>query len=156
MASAERPHRDIAQNRKARRNFEILDRIEAGLVLRGTEVKTLRSGQVSIEEAYVKARADGLWLVNAHIAEYERGNVFNHEPDQERKLLVHRAEWQKLRQRVKEKGLTLVPLRLYFSGRWAKLELGLARGRKLHDKREAIRDREDGRALRAARARGRR
>ncbi|TAH38487.1 MAG: SsrA-binding protein SmpB [Planctomycetota bacterium] len=153
MPAPERPTRDVAQNRKARRNFEILDRLEAGVVLQGTEVKTLRAGQASIEEAYIKARADGLWLVNAHIAEYERGNVFNHEPDQERRLLVHKREWQRLRQRVREKGLTLVPLRLYFRGKWAKIELGLARGRQLHDKRAAIRDREAARALQGARGR---
>lgn len=153
MSTPERSIHEVAQNRKARRNYEILDRLEAGLVLQGTEVKTLRSGQVSIEEAYIKARADGLWLVNAHIAEYARGNVFNHEPDQERRLLVHRREWGKLRQRVREKGLTIVPLRLYFHGKWAKVELGLARGRQLHDKREAMRDREDARSLRGARRR---
>ena len=143
--------RDVAVNRRARRNYEILDRLEAGLALSGTEVKTLRSGKVSLEEAYVKARADGLWLIGAHIAEYDQGNVHNHEPTRPRRLLIRKRELFKWSQRAKEKGLTMVPLKLYFRGKWAKVEIGLGRGKKLFDKRETIKKRESDRALRRMR-----
>ena len=143
--------RDVAVNRRARRNYEILDRLEAGLALSGTEVKTLRSGKVSLEEAYVKARADGLWLIGAHIAEYDQGNVHNHEPTRPRRLLIRKRERFKWSQRAKEKGLTMIPLKIYFRGKWAKVEIGLGRGKKLFDKRETIKKRESDRALRRMR-----
>ena len=151
MPAPDRPLREIARNRKAKRDYEILDTVEAGIVLTGTEVKSLRAGKVSLQEAYVKARRDGLWLVKAHIEEYTQANRFNHEPERDRKLLLRRREIQKLRQRVREKGLTLVPLRLYFRGPWAKLEIGVGRGRKLYDKRELVKKREAERAMRRAR-----
>lgn len=149
----ERPVKDVAVNRKARRNFDLLDRLEAGLALSGTEVKTLRAGRVSLEEAFVKAIDGELWLIGAHLAEYAEGNQFNHEPTRQRRLLLHRRELAKWSQRAREKGLTMVPLRIYFRGRWAKVEIALARGRRLHDKREAMRQREDQRVLRGLRRR---
>jgi SsrA-binding protein len=148
MSENERPVKEIAANRRARRNYEILDTLEAGLALSGTEVKTLRAGRVSLEEAYVKLTADEFWLVGAHIAEYEQGNVFNHEPTRARRLLVHRRERRKWAQKMKEKGLTMIPLKLYFRGRWAKLEIALARGRKTHDKRQETRQKEMKKVLR--------
>ncbi len=148
MSENERPVKEIAANRRARRNYEILDTLEAGLALSGTEVKTLRAGRVSLEEAYVKLTGEELWLVGAHIAEYEQGNVFNHEPTRPRRLLVHRRERRKWGQKMKEKGLTMIPLRLYFRGRWAKLEIALARGRKTHDKRQETRQKEMKKVLR--------
>jgi len=135
-------------NRKARREFEILETVEAGLSLVGTEVKSLRNGQVSLNEAFVRARHDGLWLEQAHFAEYVQGNLNNHEPLRPRRLLVHRNELLRLLQKTKEKGLTLIPLKVYFQGRWAKMELGLGRGRKLHDKRQVVKDREASREIR--------
>ena len=148
MSENERPVKEIAATRRARRNYEILDTLEAGLALSGTEVKTLRAGRVSLEEAYVKLTGEELWLVGAHIAEYEQGNVFNHEPTRPRRLLVHRRERRKWGQKMKEKGLTMIPLRLYFRGRWAKLEIALARGRKTHDKRQETRQKEMKKVLR--------
>ncbi|HEX9794095.1 MAG TPA: SsrA-binding protein SmpB [Planctomycetota bacterium] len=148
MNESERQILEVAVNRKARRDYEILDRFECGIVLQGTEVKTLRAGRVSLEEAYVRPREKALWLVGAHLDEYTQANVFNHEPTRERKLLMRKRELVRLSQRVKEKGLTLVPLRVYFLGKWAKLEIGIGRGRKFHDKREAVRKRETDRVLR--------
>ncbi|RMH03176.1 MAG: SsrA-binding protein SmpB [Planctomycetota bacterium] len=153
MNEKERPVRDVAVNRRARRNYEILDTLEAGLALSGTEVKTLRAGRISLEEAYVKVVGGGLWLVGAHIAEYEQGNQFNHEPTRPRRLLVHRRELRKWHQRAREKGLTMIPLRVYFRGRWAKVEVALARGRRRHDKRQEMRKREDQKVLRRLRRR---
>ncbi len=135
-------------NRKARREYEVLETLEAGIALVGTEVKSLRAGQVSLNEAFIRARRDGLWLEQAHFGEYAQGNLHNHEPLRPRRLLVHRAEQLRLLQRSKEKGLTLVPLKLYFKGKWAKVELGLGRGRKLHDKREVVKSREAAREIR--------
>ncbi len=148
MPAPDRPLRLVAENRKARRDYEVLDRLEAGLALRGTEVKSVRAGRISLAEAYVKVRGDGLWLVGAHIEEYSHGNIHNHEPTRPRRLLVHRREWLRWAQKAREKGLTLVPLRVYFRGPWAKVEVGLCRGRRLHDKREVIRKRETERTLR--------
>ena len=129
----------LALNRKARFEYEILDEVECGLVLRGTEVKSLRQGGGSIAEAYALVRAGELWLVNSHIPEYAQGNIHNHVPTRERKLLVHRKEIARWDRQVREKGVTMVPLELFFKGHLVKLRLGLARGKKLHDKREAKR-----------------
>jgi SsrA-binding protein len=129
-------------NRRARHLYEFLEVLETGIALEGTEVKALRAGQVSLAEAFVRVRPDGLWLEQAHFAEYAQGNVHNHEAVRPRRLLVHRKEAAKLQQKVKEKGLTLVPVRMYFKGRWAKVEIALARGRQLHDKRAQVRDRD--------------
>ena len=153
-AKPDRKHRVIADNRKARFNYEIGEVFEAGIALTGTEVKSLRVGKASIGESYADARGGELWLVNANIAEYLQAGRFNHAPKRPRRLLLHRRQINKLRGAVEREGMTLVPLKLYFNekGR-AKIELALARGKKLHDKRETEKkrswERERGRLLRA-------
>lgn len=143
MAKPERKLKVVAVNRKARRNYEIEDTIEAGLMLQGSEVKSLREGQANIAESYASAEDDELFLINAYIPEYAQANRANHEPRQMRKLLLHRREIDRLAAAVDRDGMTLVPLRLYFNERGiAKLELALARGKKLHDKRETERKRD--------------
>jgi len=137
-------------NRKAKREYEIIETLEAGISLLGTEVKSLRAGRVSLAESYVKPKSDGLWLESAHFGEYSNGNVHNHDPLRSRRLLVHKAESTKLLQRVREKGLTLIPLRIYFSGKNAKVEIALGRGRNIHDKRQVVKDREAQRDVRRA------
>jgi SsrA-binding protein len=132
----------IAQNRSASYHYTILEKFEAGLVLRGTEVKTLRAGQVTLRDAYAEVRAGEFWLQNAHVPEYLPGGPYNHTALRARKLLLHRREIDKLAGMIQQKGLTLVPLRLYFKNGIVKCELGLARGKKLHDRRQAERDRE--------------
>ena len=132
----------IATNRKAYHNYFIQDSIEAGISLTGTEIKSLRSGRVSLGEAYVRPEAGELWLVNAHIARYEAASRLSHEPRRPRKLLLHRKEINKLSSRIAEKGLTLVPLRIYLKDHLAKVSIALAKGKKLYDKREAITRRE--------------
>lgn len=129
----------VAANRRARHEYEILDTWEAGLVLLGTEVKALRAGKASLGDAYAEMRAGEAWLVKMHIGPYDQGNRENHEPFRRRKLLLSTRELRRLRPKLEESGLTLVPLRVYFNKRGlAKVELALARGRKLHDKRDAI------------------
>ena len=153
-AKPDRKHRVIADNRKARFNYQIGEVFEAGIALTGTEVKSLRVGKASIGESYADARGGELWLVNANIAEYLQAGRFNHAPKRPRRLLLHRRQINKLRGAVEREGMTLVPLKLYFNekGR-AKIELALARGKKLHDKRETEKkrswERERGRLLRA-------
>ncbi|MSO58570.1 MAG: SsrA-binding protein SmpB [Thermoleophilia bacterium] len=132
----------IAENRKARHAYDLLERVEAGVQLMGTEVKSLRSGQAELAQAYVEIRGGEAWVVGASIPEYAQGAGANHRPDRDRKLLLHRSEIERLYERVREKGLTLVPLRLYFKGGRVKLEVALARGRNVHDKRHAIAERE--------------
>ena len=133
----------IGENRKARFQYEILERFEAGLVLQGTEVKSLRAGHVSLDEAYARFEGDELWLIGATIPEYSHGNLQNHEPKRRRKCLLHARELTKLKARQQVKGLTIVPLRLYFGGRgFAKVTLGVGQGRKLHDKRQHLKDKE--------------
>ena len=127
----------VANNRRARHEYEILETWEAGLVLQGTEVKALREGHVNLGDAYGEIRDGEGWVVKMHIGPYEQGNRENHEPFRRRKLLLHRREIRKMLPKLEEKGLTLVPLRLYFREGRAKLELGLGRGKKLHDKRDA-------------------
>jgi SsrA-binding protein len=144
--------RTITVNRKAYHDYHILESLEAGIVLTGTEIKSIRAGRVNIRDAYAKPEGDELWLVNAHIAAYEAASRFGHEPNRPRKLLLHRRQIDELAGMVTQKGLTLVPLKLYIKSGVAKLELGVARGKRLHDKREAIArrdtEREIGRALR--------
>ena len=133
--------RTIADNRRARHKFEILEKIECGIVLAGSEVKSLRQGKISLEEAYVRVRAGELWLVGANIAEYRQANVWNHDPNQHRKLLVHKVQLRKLQSKSQEKGLTLIPLRVFFNSRGiVKVLVGVGRGKKLHDKRESLRN----------------
>jgi SsrA-binding protein len=144
--------RAIATNRRARYEYEILETLEAGLVLRGTEVKSLRAGLVNFKDSYATVRSGEVWLLGCHISPYSHGTDANHDPDRDRKLLLHGREITRLARKIAERGLTLIPLRLYFKGGRAKLEVGVARGRKLHDKRSAIREREVRREMdRAAR-----
>lgn len=147
MAQKPQERRSIAQNRRARFEFELLEELECGLELRGTEVKSLRGGQGSIGEAFAHFRGDELFLLGAHIPVYAQGNVHNHEPTRPRKLLAHRRELDKWSKAVREKGVTIVPLELYFQGSRVKLRVALARGKKLYDKRQATRDREDRRNM---------
>lgn len=132
----------IADNRKARHDYELLERFEAGIVLTGTEVKALRDGGAQLGQAYADIRGNEAWLVNASISEYARGNIANHRPERDRKLLLHRREIERIAQALNEKGLALVPLRLYFKEGRAKLELGLGRGKTLYDKRRSIAERD--------------
>jgi SsrA-binding protein len=145
----------IAENRKARHDFELLERFEAGIVLSGTEVKSLREGGATLQQAYADVRDNEVWLVGAHIAEYGSGNIHNHEPDRARKLLLHRKEIDSLLGKVQQRGLTLVPTRLYFKNGRAKVELALARGKERRDKRRDLAkrdaDRQIERALKARR-----
>jgi SsrA-binding protein len=132
----------LAQNRRARHEFTIEDTFEAGIVLTGTEIKSLRAGKVTLSEAYARIEGGEAWLMGAHIAPWEGGNRYNHEPKRNRKLLLHRDEIDELLGKTKAKGLTLVPLRLYLSRGRAKLEIGLARGKQLHDRRRDIAERD--------------
>lgn len=132
----------IATNRKAYHNYHILDSLEAGIVLTGTEIKSIRAGRVSLGDAYVKPEGGELWLMNVHIARYEAGSYMSHTPTRPRKLLLHRKEINNLTSQVLEKGLTLVPLRLYIKNGVAKVEIAPAKGKKLYDKRESIARRE--------------
>ena len=133
----------VATNRKARHDYLIEDTFEAGIVLTGSEIKSIRAGQVNLRDGYAALRDGELWLLNAHIAPYHQASYENHEPRRERKLLMHRREINRLTGKLQEKGLTLVPLQLYLKNSRAKVELGLARGKKLYDKRQAMRERDD-------------
>ena len=132
----------IAVNRKALHDYDILEKVEAGLVLTGTEIKSIRAGLANVRDAYARPDGGELWLVNAHIAPYPQGGIYNHDPMRARKLLLHRGQLSELMANVAQKGLTIVPLRLYIKGHVAKIELGLARGRRQYDKRRAIARRE--------------
>lgn len=140
-------YRRIAANRRARHEFHVLEELECGIALTGTEVKSLRQGQASIAEAYAVIKGGELWLVGAHVPEYAQGNVYNHEPTRERKLLVHRRELAKWNKAVRERGVTIVPLELYFSGSRVKVRVALCRGKRMHDKRQDQRRREDQREI---------
>ena len=140
----------IAENRRARHEYHLLERYEAGLVLTGTEVKSLRDGKAILQRAFGDLREGELYLVGAHIPEYTQGNVQNHDPDRDRKLLLHRRELDQLVGKVQEKGLTLVPTRLYWKDGRAKVELALARGKDLRDKRRDIADRDARRQIERA------
>ncbi len=137
----------VVTNRKARHNYFIQESIEAGIALTGTEIKSIRAGRVSLGDGYVRPEGGELWLVNVHIARYEAGGRLSHEPTRRRKLLLHRKEMAILTSKVKEKGLVLVPLRIYIKGHLAKVEVALGRGKKLYDKREAIARRDIAREL---------
>jgi SsrA-binding protein len=151
--SATAVERVISTNRKAFHNFTILETYEAGLALRGTEVKSLRESQVNFKDCYASIDNGEAWLVGCHISPYHHGSDANHDPERRRKLLLHRREIARLLGKVAERGLTLVPLRLYLKNGRVKVELGLARGKKLHDKRASIRERDERREMaQAARA----
>ena len=128
----------VATNRKAYHNYHIGDSLEAGVALTGTEIKSIRAGRVSLGDAYVRPEAGELWLLNAHIARYEAGSYLSHQPRRPRKLLLHRKQINSLTSRVLEKGFTLVPLKLYIKDSLAKVEVALAKGKRLYDKRESI------------------
>jgi SsrA-binding protein len=133
----------VAENRKARFNYEIEEKLEAGIVLLGSEVKSLRTGKANIADSYALSEGGELYLINAHIAEYSQAGRANHEPTRRRKLLVHRREMGRLAGAIQREGMTIVPLRLYFNARGiAKVQLGLAKGKKLHDKRETEKKRD--------------
>jgi len=138
----------IAQNRKARHDYVVLDTLECGLVLRGSEVKSLRRGQCSLQEAHGRVRDSEVWLVGCDIPEYTEANQFNHDPRRPRKLLLHRREINKFAAQAYEKGLTLVPLKMYFKRGVAKVLLGICRGRQKHDKREKMKKAQDRREIR--------
>lgn len=147
----ERIEKHIATNRKAFYDYAIQEKLEAGIVLQGTEVKSLREGRVNLKESYATVDRGEVFLHQCHISPYSHGNIMNHDPVRRRKLLLHRKEINKLMGKTKQKGLTLVPLRMYFSARGqAKVELGLAKGKKLYDRREAIKGREEGREVERA------
>ena len=132
----------IVNNRKARHEYEIVDTIETGIVLVGTEVKALRDGKANMTDAYARMKKNELWLINLHISPYAMSTVVNHDPLRERKLLVSKLELKKLRRQIDEKGVTLVPLKLYFKGHLVKVSLALARGKKKYDKRASIAERD--------------
>lgn len=132
----------VATNRKAYHNYHIGESIEAGIALTGTEIKSIRNGRVSLGDAYVRPEAGELWLLNAHIARYDAGSYMSHEPKRARKLLLHRKQIDSLASQIAEKGLTLVPVRLYIKDSTAKVAVALAKGKKLYDKRETIARRE--------------
>jgi SsrA-binding protein len=141
----------VATNRKAFHEYFIEDKFEAGIVLRGTEVKSLREGKVNLHDSYASVRGGEVFLHHCHISPYSHGNVMNHDPLRVRKLLLHRNEINKLLGKTQQKGLTLIPLRIYFTARGhAKIELGLAKGKKLYDRRESIKAREAGREVERA------
>ncbi|MBM3172450.1 MAG: SsrA-binding protein SmpB [Chloroflexi bacterium] len=132
----------ITVNRKAYHDYHIMESFEAGIVLTGTEIKSVRAGRVNIRDAYAKPEGNELWLHNAHIAGYQAGSYYNHEPNRPRKLLMHRKQINEMAAMANQRGLTLVPLKLYIKKGIAKLELGVARGKRFHDKRESIAQRE--------------
>ncbi len=146
----------VARNRRAGFDFEIEERIEAGLVLQGSEVKSLRAGNANLADAYAQPRGEELWLVNCRIGEYDKAGPFGHAPVRDRKLLLSRAQIDKLGGKVERAGYTLIPTQLYFRGGWAKVELALARGRTHEDRRGAIAERESKREMDRAMVRGRR
>jgi SsrA-binding protein len=137
----------ITDNRRARHDYHLLERHEAGMVLTGTEVKSLRQGRVTLGSAYADVRDGELWLIGAHIDEYDQGNLANHEPDRDRKLLMKRGEIDSLYGKIREKGLTLVPTKLYFKDGKVKAEIAVARGKELRDKRRDIAERETKRRI---------
>ena len=140
----------ICTNRKARHQYEILDQIECGIVLKGSEVKSLRDGKASLDEAYARVREGELWLVGCDIAVYPQASILNHEPKRPRKLLLHRRELHKFAEQAGHKGLTLVPLSLYFLRGKVKVKIAVARGKKLHDKRESMKRAEATREIQRA------
>jgi len=146
------PNKVVARNRKATHDYFILETYEAGIVLTGTEIKSVREGRINLRDGYAKIDSGELWLYNVHISPYERGSFYNHDPLRPRKLLLRREEIKRLLGKTKEKGLTLVPLSIYIKdNRWAKVEVALAKGKKQYDKRAAIAERDAQRAMERAR-----
>ena len=145
--------RILSDNRSAGHNYHLLDRYEAGLVLTGTEVKAAKSGKIQLKESYAEVAENEAWLLNAHISEYSHGNLMNHSPVRKRKLLLHRSEIEELQAETREKGLTIVPTKLYLKSGRIKVELAVGKGKKFHDKREAIKAKEMQAEAKAAMAR---
>jgi SsrA-binding protein len=137
----------IVTNRKARHDYEIIGSVEAGLVLLGSEVKSLREGRANISDAYARIKGGELWITGMHISFYKQAAFENHDPLRDRKVLIKKHELKKLQRRIEEKGITLIPLRLYFKNKWAKVDLGIARGKRKYDKKEAIAQRDAQRDL---------
>jgi SsrA-binding protein len=150
VASQYDPSKTLSDNRQAGHNYFLLDRYEAGIALTGTEVKAAKAGKVQLREAYASVEDNEAWLLNAHISEYSHGNRFNHSPVRKRKLLLHRREIEKLLNATREKGLSLIPTRLYLKNGRIKCEIAIAKGKKLHDKRETERAKTDEAEARAA------
>lgn len=132
----------VIKNRKATHEFEILERLTAGIQLAGTEIKSIRQGKVNFADSFCFFRDGELWIKNLHISEYEQGNIYNHEPKRERKLLLTKRELRKLEQKKQEKGRTIIPLKIFFQRGYAKMEIGLARGKKLYDKRASLKEKD--------------
>jgi SsrA-binding protein len=132
----------VTQNRRARHDYHVLEKHEAGIELKGTEVKSLRAGKIQLKDSYVSVSDGEMYLVGAHISPYEQGNIYNHDPERDRRLLMHKREIRKLGAQVAQKGLTLIPLSVYFKQGRAKVEVGLCKGKQTHDKRDSIRERE--------------
>ncbi|MBN1201385.1 MAG: SsrA-binding protein SmpB [Anaerolineae bacterium] len=147
MTKSEQGRKVVSTNRKARHTYELMDTFEAGLVLTGSEIKSIRAGHVNLREGYVQARGDELWLLNTHIASYDQAGVFGHDPLRPRKLLLHRREIDRITSRVREKGLTVVPIVMYLIRGLAKVEIALARGKKQYDKRATLRERDSKRQI---------
>jgi SsrA-binding protein len=143
----------LSDNRSAGHNYHLLDRYEAGMVLTGTEVKAAKDGKIQLKESYAEVEENEAWLLNAHISEYSHGNIMNHAPVRKRKLLLHRSEIDKLQVETREKGLTLVPTKLYLKSGRIKIEIAVAKGKKMHDKREATKAKEMQAEAKAAMAR---
>ena len=137
----------VATNRKAKFEYFLLDVFEAGVSLKGSEIKSIRAGQISIKEAYIRVDEHEAWLMEAHVSPYAEANRFNHEPRRPRQLLLHKKEIRKLRDSVRKKGLTVIPTKVYLKGGRAKVEIALARGKKLHDKRQALKTKESERDM---------
>jgi SsrA-binding protein len=137
-ARGKKAGRDVAINRRATHDYFVEERIEAGLLLTGTEVKALRAGHCNLRDGFVRVDRGDAWLENVHVSPYERGGYVNHDPLRPRKLLLHSAEISRLMGQVRQKGYTLIPLRVYFAGNWAKVEIGLCRGKRQYDKRQAL------------------
>ncbi|HEY3414523.1 MAG TPA: SsrA-binding protein SmpB [Armatimonadota bacterium] len=142
MAEEEKKRKYVAQNRKARHEYEILETFDAGLVLTGTEIKSVRAGKVSMSDSFARPENGEMWLQNMHIAPYEQGNRFNVESRRTRKLLLHKAEINRITGRINEKGLTVIPLAVFLQRGYAKVQLGIGRGKKIYDKREDIANRD--------------
>ncbi|WP_368275353.1 SsrA-binding protein SmpB [Coprobacillus cateniformis] len=140
----------VAQNKKAYHDYFILDTYEAGIELQGTEIKSIRKGSVNLKDSFIRIRNDEAFIDNMHIAPYEQGNRFNHEPLRQRKLLLHKKEIKKLQKELKEKGLTIVPTKLYFNTSKLKVEIALARGKKLYDKRQDLKEKDSKRDIEKA------
>jgi len=143
--------KSVSENREARHAYEILETYECGIELKGTEVKSVRAGKVNLRDGFARFQNGELYLLNVHISPHATASTyFNHDPRRTRKLLMHRAELRKLLGKVEQKGLSLVPLKMYFKGDWAKVLLGLGRGKKLHDKRQALKERQEKREIERA------